>query len=91
MSVYYDPVACEDVNGTERIFRLLSGLEPGDPQGIERVGGLIAATVNEMSKHERGKFLSGLMLMMNDLRLRVQALEAAAASAQLRPPSSIIQ
>lgn len=75
MPTYYDPVACEDVGGTERIFRLLSNLDQTDPAAIERVGSQITVTLNDMSAHERSKLAAGLLLMMNDLRQRVAVLE----------------
>lgn len=77
---------------TEHIFQLLANLPPGSPPtAVETTGRCIAAALADMPAHERNKFLSGVMLMMNDLRLRVQTLEAAAAGQQRRPPSSIIQ
>jgi len=75
MPTYYDPVACEDVGGTERIFRLLSNLDQTDPAAIERVGSQITVTLNDMSAHERSKLVAGLLLMMNGLRQRVAVLE----------------
>jgi len=75
MPTYYDPVACEDVGGTERIFRLLANLDQTDPAAVERTGSQIAVTLNDMSAHERNKCLAGLLLMMNDLRQRVAILE----------------